>query len=140
LRVPASPDRRNVFQSSSEVLIEPTPVTPKPSRICCAFANVDEHAVDDLTAGRRLSLRSHSGCPHRRAIGDQGMAIDSLQDDRAIRHDSVEIGGGGELLGRPQLLVPAGALNPLHIRVRGCVIAQPLLKFGEGPRSHQVEL
>ena len=69
-----SPARRNVFQSSSDVLIDPTLVTPKPSRICCALANasscccvgvgladrsvdqrlgiVDEQAIDDLAARR----------------------------------------------------------------------------------------
>ena len=48
----------------------------------------------------------------RRAVGDDGMAVDPLEHHRPVADHGVEVGGGREALVRPQLLVPAAADDP----------------------------
>ena len=81
---------------------------------------VDEHAIVDFASGRRGGRTRHTGAPHRRAVGDNRMAIDALEDNRPIGNDGVEVGSGREFLDRPQFLIPAAAEDPF---VSGCAAA-----------------
>ncbi len=40
------------------------------------------------------------------------MAVDAGEDDRAVPHHGVDVGGGGEAAEAPALLIPAAALHP----------------------------
>ena len=53
---------------------------------------IDEHAVVDFAARRRLSRRGDAGGLQRRAVGDHRMAIDPLQHDRPVADDGIEVG------------------------------------------------
>ena len=105
-----------------------------------AHGIVDEQPVFDAAAGRRRRLRGDSRGLHRGAVGNKRVPIDAFQHNRAVRNDCVEVGGSGEALDRPQLLVPAAADDPPRLGVRGAVGAQPLLQVGERARAGEIEL
>ena len=120
------------------MLIEPTPVTPKPSRISCALAR----AWSDLGgasasewparsrsrqcrrttpswisppagAGRR---GGHAGGLHRRAVGDDAWPSTRSSTTGRSATTASRSAAVGKRLFRPQFLVPADADDPLRVR------------------------
>ena len=101
---------------------------------------IDEQPVLDPPARRRRGRCADPRRPHRRAVGDQRMAIDPRQHDRAIGDHRVEVGGGREILHRPGFLVPAAADNPARVRIGPRIILQSLLQLAERRGAGQVQL
>ena len=67
------------------------------------------------------------------------MSVDAPEHDRSIADDGIEISGRWKLLVRPQLLVPAGAENPLGVRMRRRIVAQSLLQIRERRRADEID-
>ena len=100
---------------------------------------IDKHSVVDLTPVRCRRGGGHARGLHRCAVGDDRMAVDALEHDRPVGDDGVEVGGGREALVGPQLLVPAAALDPLHVRVRCGIVAKPLLQLRQRSTAGDIE-
>ena len=123
------PPGETTAQSAIEVLIDPTPVTPKPSRMSCDLSS----ACVDLGLAAAWGSPCRSVRARRRRTGRRGsrrpagglvaavtpaafiaavLATTAWPSTRSSttgrsRHDGVEVGGGREAFVGPEFLVPA---------------------------------
>ncbi len=100
---------------------------------------IDEQAVLNLAPGGGGCRGRDSSGLHRRAVGDDRVAVDAFEHDRPVAYDRVEVGGGREGLFRPQFLVPAETENPFGVGIGGGVIAKPLLELGKRAGAGQIQ-
>ncbi len=109
--------------------------------------SVDEHArrfarlrvLQDLSAGRIRGRASDAGKLERAAVGDDCVTVGALEDHRAIRDRSVEIGAGGKRRRCPTRFDPAASEDP--VPGLGCRRPrfQARLQVGNARRAFQIE-